>query len=128
MILTSKYDLNQHVVGILSLSTNQKVDCLTCQQTGKVTIKSETFICPKCEGKCLYDKYIGERWVVVEESIIGLIRISVRTPEYMNVIQNLEVEYMLKDTGIGTGTIWHEDMLWPTREEAQAECDRRNEL
>jgi len=33
---------------------------------------------------------------------------------------------MCKETGIGSGSVHKVNYLWPTKEEAQKECDRRN--
>ena len=35
---------------------------------------------------------------------------------------------MCNETGIGSGYILKVERLWATKEEAQAECDRLNEL
>jgi len=37
-----------------------------------------------------------------------------------------EEKYMCKETGVGSGTVHDGSTLWPSKEEAQAECDRRN--
>ena len=39
---------------------------------------------------------------------------------------SFNVSYMCYETGIGSGTIHYEGSLYPTLEEAQAECENRN--
>jgi hypothetical protein len=41
-------------------------------------------------------------------------------------IRQTEERYMADERGIGSGSQYYVADLWPSLEEAQAECDRRN--
>mgnify|MGYP001413957503 CR=1 FL=1 len=138
MKLTSKFDLNQQVYTIIQDRKTAWEECSTCDGRGKVTIKNEQHDCPKCRGSKGEYVYLPLAWHVDGPMTIGKIRYEVTNIEKTGMFDNIgeyaegkdehEVEYMCYETGIGAGTLWHEERLYTTAEEAQADCDRKNEV
>jgi hypothetical protein len=56
---------------------------------------------------------------VTGELTVGLV-------EYRFSKKETREAYMCAETGVGGGTIHYVETLYPTKKEAQAECDRRN--
>ena len=132
MLFTTEMNIGDRVWAVVTAPATRKVRCLTCHNTGNVVLGVETFTCPKCQGKCLHDEYVGIRWVVYHEGIIGQIRVhQVITGSSSRIkadsATKTEVEYMIDTTGITSGTVWKERDLFLTRKLAEAACVRRNE-
>lgn len=127
MKMETKYSLGDTVFGIRDMEARRKRSCPTCDRKGTVRIGVEEFTCPKCFGTSMSDEYSGRKSFVDETGRVGNVRFETteechcREGEPATVIQ-----YMLNTTGVGSGQLWKEADLWPTREDAQAECDRRN--
>jgi Zn finger protein HypA/HybF involved in hydrogenase expression len=127
MDIKTKFDLGDNVIALSSMWATRKVFCLTCEQTGKVNILGESFICPKCHGACLRDNHCGHKTFIAEESRIGKIEIQLLDEKYCyHGHVPYKVQYMIESTGVVSGTLWNEKDLFATRKEAQAECDKRN--
>ena len=97
----------------------EKVVCADCAGTGQwlVTMASGTFHthCATCE--CGWDKGSGYVNVydyrpVLEPMTIGQVRIEAGGSQ--------KVQYMCKESGVGSGTLWSDSVLFATREEAEA--------
>lgn len=124
---TAKYELGQLLAGITSYQVDRLVRCATCKSTGFVKIGEEEFLCPKCNGRAKHPQYAGLKWLVdVREAPVASIEIRHRDGSRMIQDPELEVRYML-ESSLG-GRLWREQELYPSREEAQAECDRRNRV
>lgn len=134
MQLTTKYEMGQTVWSISHGSVERNpVACPACED-GTVELRGERYKCPRCDGKkTIHVKANG--WIVSDRGAIGLVRADMKAPHWDqrwgdDYVKGGEmyvfVEYMLDSTGIGSGRVHHEPDLWPSREEAQAECDRRN--
>lgn len=123
MEIKTKYDLGQLVYVITYVQDKEWVVCTTCEGK-KVSINGATFTCPKCHNTGGDFRYTGKKFIVYNSSTIGKIDID-RFEKKKN--GDDRTTYMLYATGVGSGTMWNECDLWPTEEEAQAECDRRNE-
>lgn len=54
MEISTKFNLGQEVYTI----AGRIAHCEICQRTGTVTIGSESFTCPKCEGKSKHPQWI----------------------------------------------------------------------
>jgi hypothetical protein len=127
MNINTKFSLGDPVVTITSDYVSRKVKCYTCNHTGRVVINDEEFTCPKCNGNCLRDQICGHKSIIGEISTIGKIQVEITDPKFCyHEKEAYKVIYMLKITGIGSGTLWNEKDLFHTREEAQKECDLRN--
>lgn len=129
MDIHTKFGLDDVVFYITDTDFYEDIDCEACNKIGKITFSNipGDFICPVCKGQSKHPQYRGRHWLVVGKGIIGKV-------SYNLIIASLadkepeEITYMLHQTGVGFGTIWDERNLFRTKEEAQAECDRRNEL
>ncbi len=135
MILTSKYEMGQRVWSIQQTRV-QKPDriCGACDGTKIVELRGSKYECPECKGRGEVLVY-SSGWVITGSGKIGKIAIEHCAPYFEkrygdDVVDGGRVftfvSYMLDTTGIGSGTVYEEPNLWPSREEAQAECDRRN--
>lgn len=121
MQLTTKFDLGQQVFGICIHRLESVALCRLCNDTNQITIQNEPFTCPKCKG----GKPYIEKMIVSDWGRIG--KVQVEQYEKPNQYDELSrISYMLTSTGIGSGTVWYEEKLFATREEAQAFCDRKN--
>lgn len=91
----------------------KNVNCDICDSTGKVTIKDQEFICPKCRGK--------------EETIHNVCRKRYPNPSmfgkkvgYVSVVitdSEKEIKYMCKETGIKTGRLYDDSLCFATYQE-----------
>ena len=128
MEFKTKFDIDQRVYGITLTEKQDYIECHACKGDGNIIINEETFVCPKCsyttKGKVWDSSY--KTWVADISGIIGLVQAEFSTSRY-NEEPALKHQYMMDSTGIGSGTVWKENRLFLTREEAQKECDRLNE-
>jgi hypothetical protein len=132
MDFKTKFSLGDRVCTIKSCPANHIVKCVTCNHTGKVLIGGEEFVCPKCEGKSSHPVYDGHKYFIGDENVlVGKVSVSATQERYLSRLERgkgdrVETEYMLNTTGVGSGTVWREHELFNSRQEAQAECDKRN--
>lgn len=127
MIVETLYNLDQEVFYISEDYASKIVKCVTCKHTGKVMIGDEEFVCPKCRGSSAHPQSCGRKWFFNGSGKIGRIDVASTSPKYIEGRHKpVEVQYMLDSTGVHSGTLHNEDTVFPTREAAQAECDRRN--
>jgi hypothetical protein len=136
MNLSSKYDMGQRVASIMTATVDHPpVKCPACED-GTVLLCGERYQCPNCKGKKTIQA-TGRGWVVGVCGRIGSVEIEHRivTEHTSFDYDEDEIEegqavtrtsYMLDETGIGSGSIYPERRLFSSREEAQAECDKRN--
>ena len=125
MIFNSKYNIGDSVTVIYKTDVKRPpVACAACDGTGDCLLRGERFTCPKCNGRKT-TQATGRGWVIAERGIVGNIRCHTVTlhDEEEGARDSCIYEYMLSDTG--SGSLYQESRLWP-RDEAQAECDRRN--
>ena len=139
MEYTTKFSIGQRVATISSDYARKIVGCDACQKTGKIKINAEDYVCPKCHGASAYPQVCGSKYYVSHEGVIGKVQIEHMVPyrgnNHFDVTDALiedggapdyEVNYMIDETGVGSGTVWPQNRLFPSREVAQAECDRLN--
>lgn len=134
MKITTKYSAGDSVTAICHENARQIIKCQCCENTGSVTISGEQFECPKCDGKAKHPVWRGRRWFIhVADSPVGQVRVEFTAARKAQSWDDegdkpelMEIQYMLEATGIGGGSLWSEENVFPSREEAQAECDRRN--
>lgn len=127
MKIETKFDLDQAVWTISDSAAYRIVKCMVCV-AGKLTIGNEEFVCPKCEGKSAHPHYAGRKWHVSHQGVIG----KIQTEQYgacaPSYARNNRITYMIDSTGVGSGQCWEEADLFATREDAQAECNKKNGL
>jgi len=123
MIFKSKFNLHQRVYIIRHQPQKITKKCEACLSTGKIVTQTNLVMgCPKCWGNPLYTR-LPAKWIVANPEkpyAIGQIRGKV------DFSQKPQYKYMLEETGIGSGTLWAQDLLYDNIEKAQKECDRRN--
>jgi hypothetical protein len=127
MKIETKFNLGQLVYPIAQRPGEKFVKCETCLGIGEIIINAtgKERICPDCYGRRGSTEYQALEWNVCNEyaSHIGKVNIELYDDEYKD---KNRYAYMISATGIGSGTIWYEENLFASREEAQAECDLRN--
>ena len=140
MKFESKYNFGDKVY---TITNNKRKDIRSCRFCGGkgmiVGANTESRLCPECYGRRVEHYWIDEGWRVDRKLTIGEIRIRHRCKSngedpdsifsnYGPQEEEYEEEYMCNETGIGSGYVLKVERLWATKEEAQAECDRLNEL
>ncbi len=124
----SRYNLGQIVYPINREQKQVKNPCPACLTIGYFKGADGTrHTCTSCYGKLTVSKFEPVAWQLYSAHYfltIGQIRIQL-TGEG-EATHEQETIYMCEESGIGGGTLWDEWRLYPTREEAQAECDKRN--
>jgi hypothetical protein len=124
MIITTKFDLGQIVYPISQRQTKEIIPCLACGGKGIITLLDNTnCVCPRCYGDGGKSKWLCLEWYQDKCGVIGSIKVSIYDDNPNN---EDEYRYMLDITGIGSGTLWPEDRLFSTYDDALFECDRRN--
>jgi len=123
MKIETKYNLGQKVLQIQSYPKSEEIICKPCNGVGRITTLDDSMQrCVKCKG-CGYNvEYKPTAYDIIQTITIGKI-ITNSWPD-----KTQENRYMCLETGIDTGIMWRERDLWPDKEMAQAECDRRNKL
>jgi hypothetical protein len=134
MILETKYDIGQKVWTVTESRSAIYAPCETCKGTGKVAMTTGRQLpCPDCQSfqAPVGQKCVGSEvhWEISAEGHIGKVQVEQYgddRPSYIH--KHRQVTYMLDSTGIGSGGLYYEPDVFPSREEAQAECDRQNAL
>jgi hypothetical protein len=127
MNITTKFNLDEIVYVIQKGGYSEFINCPTCEGVGRITVEAtgEEMTCPKCWGRKGNAEWIPHLWEVKHEctSAIGRIQTTNYSP---TANQRDETSYMLKATGIGSGTLWPEDSLFSSLDGAKQECAVRN--
>lgn len=138
MKFESKFSLNQKVYRISYHTEENTVKCEACNGMGDIILlNNEKSTCPKCYGRGTITTYRKQKWFLTPDYMkIGQCRAEITIFSKVGVFDNIGeynpekiekvYQYMCYETGIGSRTLHYEDTLYPTREEAQAECDKRN--
>lgn len=103
----------------------EKFSCPDCLRTGRWNVRSPVGLeamveCPRCRGTGVLDQ--EGRVAQVLELTVGSIQINT-AGDY----DDKYIRYMCNETGVGSGTIWSEDSLFSSREEALLIAERRTE-
>lgn len=126
MTVETKFDLGQSVYIIHESCGNKQVDCKPCSGKGGIFNDDVYFQCSKCYGSGKVTKHESFGWrVVYEKAKVGKINIELTHPKYKEYSKR-RIHYMVDATGVGSGSLWSEDNIFSTLEEAQQECDKRN--
>lgn len=137
MELKTKFSIGQTVTVIYQKRVQIPLVCSFCENkplflVSEGVVKDTLAICPQC-----YDrpgvKHEYDEWEYNTSGRIGKIEIAATLPrdedndiDWVGVIE-VETRYMIDTTGIGTGTLWPEDVLLDDDEDWHEECDRRNQ-
>lgn len=127
-MLTPKFELGQKVYAVNPVYDTKvvHVPCSICGSTGKVKVHGveQDVTCPYCYGRTNTER-VGFKYVIsYRGATIGKRETTEYSEEYLYEGRKNEVEYMLKETGVGSGTCWREHRLFATEEEAQEFCDK----
>ena len=140
MKIETKYNFGDKVWEISPEPKQIWLTCSFCNGLGEITGKdNKTRSCPECYDR--KGRYISKNigWRIREELTIGEVEVTivgedpVGTPgheqfsNYGPQKAKYEEVYMCKETGIGSGSLHDVSTLWPTKEKAEAECERKNE-
>lgn len=125
-MLVPKFEIGQKVYAVCNTSdTRQKhVECDVCNSTGYVKVegKEGNFTCPVCHGRTETEHY-GYKYVIAyKKATIGRIQITEYAKKYRSC--KSVITYMLQETGVGSGTLWNEERLFATEEEANEFCEK----
>jgi len=125
MTIETKYNLGDKVFTISNPQVSEYIDCNLCKGSCYVPIGNteRTVPCPDCHGQGRTLKRYKETWKA-DASIktVGNVRASL----YKYKKSEDRIEYMLEETGVGSGSVWPEDRLFSTLECAREECEKRN--
>lgn len=128
MQLKSNFNCGQQVWHRFIGTKESRVKCEDCGGDGYLVSKSgSNQSCRECYGHGYTSEWIKDVPVINGPYTIGQIRIiytakSDRVSDFSNFGKQKEetkVEYMVYETGIGSGQIYYEDSLFATKEEAE---------
>jgi hypothetical protein len=128
MKIETKFNLGDVVYGISKRTQQVKHTCGACNGAGKVELNGKSFTCPECWGRGHTTTTEPMAWRVSTDlfpSIIGRVE-AIRYAENELKDNDNATRYMVVSTGIGSGTLWSEESLFSSLEEAQAVCDAHN--
>lgn len=119
-MLIPKYKLGQEVWAVCKKEERNRVnvECDLCNSTGKIEVQGYECMCPKCHKET--KEYVTNRtFYVYSSGKIG----EITTEEYLKKYnRESKITYMLDVTGVGSGTLWSEDMLFETYDKASSFC------
>lgn len=125
-MLKPKFEIGQKVFAVTNTYDSEEVhvECDVCNSTGKVKIngRNEEYDCPICHGE-IVEKHHGFKYIIAYcNATIG----KVQTEEYAKRYRSYQshITYMLQETGVGSGSIWREERLFATEEEAIDFCNK----
>ena len=126
-MLTAKFEVGQEVYAVSNISDTRtkRVECDLSNSTGKVKVngREEEYECPCCHGRMETEHY-GYKYVIAYYgATIGKVSIEEYAKKYSRNNKS-RVTYMLAETGVGSGTIWKEERLFGTVEEAKESCEK----
>lgn len=126
MQLATKYDLGQRVWAIYHDSQRVQAPCAACDGEGQLAlVKGGAVQCRECYGRRTVPTQRALGWRVRGPGVVGKVTVERVAARYADDYPDRTV-YMLDITGVGSGTLWSEDTLFPSEEDADAEVSARN--
>ena len=136
MKLETAFNLGQRVHAIHQEHAQKFIPCKQCNGVGEVEVDGATYGCNSCYGRKGSDKYVGMQWVVNVTGEVGKVQTSIEyspnPDEMFNNVNRLsnktdtETQYMLCETGVGSGSVYYEERVFGEESEAESECNKRN--
>jgi len=127
MEIKTNFNLDQEVFRIMNTPKKVTKTCPLCKGMSRVKLEGtdRQVKCPDCSYDGMISYWEKTKWIPLGPSFIGRIGIVRYSKSFSD--HKDETQYMLDDTGIGSGSLWNEEDLFATREEAEKECELRNE-
>lgn len=127
---TPKFELKQAVYAVQKATQTEWKDCTFCNSTGILTGQDGScVVCPRCYGKLGETKFKELKWIVNQIPMhIGQIRVEYTDKPWCMNLQPapVQIQYMCAETGVRGGTLWSEDRLFATYEEAKDAAELLN--
>lgn len=104
--------------------------CIACKGKKQVIVEGNIYECKVCEGKGINAKYVHKKWKIKTED--WKTTCEILNSKEVKLVNNLNEPYLMKN---GNPSTYHDREkaktplkdCFDTMEEAQAECDKRNE-
>ena len=123
MIVHTKYSVGDQVYVAHAVYGTRRETCQDCDGKGEFPVEGKDFaiLCPTCCGA--WDEKRGWRDVAewqpkVELLTIGQVRVQIGGGED-------RISYMCRETGVGSGAVWNEEDLLPSRDLADKRAAQR---
>lgn len=130
MNITTKFDLGQRVYIIHKAGQLVKQKCPACSGNGGIVLEYNgfSFICSNCQGSGITETWYSTNWQIAYEKVkIGRVGVELYRETFINRgSEKNRITYMVDETGVGSGSLWNEDDIFATKEEALEECEKRN--
>lgn len=129
--IETKYGIGDVVWAAGTKTEQRQHDCPDCLGSRKWEARSPAggvfaVECPRCNATYQSNRALSLKYVLLVPSVQKLTIGQVRA--YAG--PDGKTAYMAHETGVGSGSLWYEDQLFPTEEEAiaasQAEADAHN--
>jgi hypothetical protein len=137
MNIETKFQFNDRVYFIHQAWRQYWEPCGFCGSKGYVFgANQKERDCPECYGRKGFQRQGEFEWLVDGPYTIGQVRVEITGEDEDSPDTGFsnygprkycrKEEYMMKETGIGSGSIYDGYRCFASREEAQAACDTRN--
>ena len=123
MSIETRLNIGDKMFIIEKYSEEGFIPCDACNATGLINLNSERYNCPKCYGRKGEKEYLTKQWNVFTHAEYGSKYEKVGKINIEIEGKNMKVKYSPK----GMGNFYYEENVFKTREEAQSECDKRNQ-
>ncbi|MGN6347064.1 MAG: hypothetical protein ACTHME_05115 [Candidatus Nitrosocosmicus sp.] len=124
----SPFKLGDKVFIISKEFREEFIKCIMCDgdKILKIQDKNMEIRCPECYGEGGKINYLLIEWILsCYRSVEGKYTISRINLDH-SITDGIAWEYMCEETGIETGAIYRMNNIFLTKEEALAECEKRN--
>ena len=135
MKLQSRFNCHQQVWHRFIGSKEVRTKCPACDGSGDLAAKNGTSqSCRECFGHGYTSEWISDIPVVNGPYTIGQIKIeytakSEKDSDFSNYGKQKEstvIQYMMHETGVGSGCLYYEESLFATKDEAEASHEEEN--
>ena len=133
MKIKTRFNFGQIVQAIVQGQEQYHEKCPLCDGVGKLKIKSTLIDCVEsgCYGKGFKVKYKQNLWYIPKDEdslgwsnfVINRISCELYNPNNKRFSDIRSRIYYMADS---SGTMWDENNIFASLEEAQIECDKRN--
>jgi len=132
MEIKTKFSLNDKVFVIHKTVTSRFITCKACNGQGRIIQNGCEFLCASCQYSGGRYEDVSPKWqIAFENTKVGKVYVEMYYEKYYKInpkTRDREIKYMVEASGIGTGTLWMENEVFATEEEALEECKKRNAI